>query len=218
MKASDKKQIIKYIEKNQGVLKGRVIEEFSYLGVSLVESFIHNSKEIIKKEHKEGTKLYIKKRGCLGCLAILAIIFVIGSCVATGNDEEKEVVTPITEEKDEKEKAEEDNRKAEEQAAKEKQEQAKKEQEEQERREKQEEDKREREALAKKEQEERERLEQETKKEEEKEAASVNYSIDKDCSDFSREGEATQFMNASVAAGYGDHRLDRDGDGKACDD
>jgi flagellar biosynthesis GTPase FlhF len=218
MKASDKKQIIKYIEKNEGVLKVTVLHEFSYLGVSLVESYIHDSKEIIKKEHKEGTKLYIKKRGCFGCLAFLAIIFVIGSCVATGNDEEKDVVAPITEEKDEKEKAEENNRKAEEQAAKEKQEQAKKEQEEQERREKQEEDKREKEALAKKEQEERERLEQETKKEEEKKAASVNYSIDKDCSDFSREGEATQFMNASVAAGFGDHRLDRDGDGKACDD
>jgi flagellar biosynthesis GTPase FlhF len=218
MKASDKKQIIKYIEKNEGVLKVRVLDEFSYLGVSLVESYIHNSKEIIKKEHKDGTKLYIKKRGCLGCLAFLAIFFVIGSCVATGNDEEKEVVAPITAEKDENEKAEEDKRKAEEKAVKEKQEQVKKEQAEQERKEKQEEDKREREALAKK-QEERERLEQEAKKEEEeKKAASVNYSIDKDCSDFSREGEATQFMNASVAAGFGDHRLDRDGDGKACDD
>lgn len=46
----------------------------------------------------------------------------------------------------------------------------------------------------------------------------VNYSVDRDCSDFSRQGEATSFMKASIAAGFGDHRLDRDGDGIACDD
>ncbi|WP_240338509.1 excalibur calcium-binding domain-containing protein [Peribacillus alkalitolerans] len=73
---------------------------------------------------------------------------------------------------------------------------------------------------------ERERAAQEAKRkaEERKEqqqkpkAPPVNYSVDRDCSDFSHEGEATAFMKASKAEGFGDHRLDRDGDGKACDD
>jgi chemotaxis protein histidine kinase CheA len=52
----------------------------------------------------------------------------------------------------------------------------------------------------------------------EQKTPAIDYSIDRDCSDFTSEEEATRFMKASIQAGYGNHRLDRDGDGKACDD
>ena len=44
----------------------------------------------------------------------------------------------------------------------------------------------------------------------------INYEIDTDCSDFVDSIEATIFMNTSKSFGYGDHDLDRDGDGVAC--
>jgi outer membrane biosynthesis protein TonB len=56
----------------------------------------------------------------------------------------------------------------------------------------------------------------EPKKEQPKTQPTVNYSQDKDCSDFSNEHEATDFMKASINAGHGDHRLDRNKDGIAC--
>ncbi|WP_240620257.1 excalibur calcium-binding domain-containing protein [Peribacillus acanthi] len=62
------------------------------------------------------------------------------------------------------------------------------------------------------------KAEEKKKQQQKPKSPPVNYSEDRDCSDFSREGEATDFMNASIKAGFGDHRLDRDGDGKACDD
>ncbi|MGP4073549.1 thermonuclease family protein [Piscibacillus sp. B03] len=40
---------------------------------------------------------------------------------------------------------------------------------------------------------------------------------DHDCGDFNSADEATEFMNKSIEAGYGDHRLDGDGDGVACE-
>lgn len=40
---------------------------------------------------------------------------------------------------------------------------------------------------------------------------------DHDCGDFNSANEATEFMNKSIEAGYGDHRLDGDGDGVACE-
>ncbi len=40
---------------------------------------------------------------------------------------------------------------------------------------------------------------------------------DHNCSDFSSAEEATEFMEKSIEAGYGDHRLDGDGDGVACE-
>lgn len=43
-----------------------------------------------------------------------------------------------------------------------------------------------------------------------------NFKEDKDCSDFSNSSEATRFMKKSIAAGFGDHRLDRNKDGIAC--
>lgn len=43
-----------------------------------------------------------------------------------------------------------------------------------------------------------------------------NFKKDKDCSDFSNASEATKFMKKSIAAGFGDHRLDRNKDGIAC--
>lgn len=43
-----------------------------------------------------------------------------------------------------------------------------------------------------------------------------NFKVDRDCSDFSNATEATEFMRKSKAAGFGDHRLDRNGDGIAC--
>ncbi|AWG44327.1 hypothetical protein BEH_26445 (plasmid) [Priestia filamentosa] len=43
-----------------------------------------------------------------------------------------------------------------------------------------------------------------------------NFKEDKDCSDFSNTSEATEFMKKSIAAGFGDHRLDRNRDGIAC--
>ncbi|OJD59875.1 hypothetical protein BAU25_17650 [Bacillus albus] len=43
-----------------------------------------------------------------------------------------------------------------------------------------------------------------------------NFKEDRDCSDFSSSTEATEFMKKSKAAGFGDHRLDRNGDGIAC--
>lgn len=43
-----------------------------------------------------------------------------------------------------------------------------------------------------------------------------NFKEDKDCSDFSNSTEATAFMKASKAAGFGDHRLDYNHDGIAC--
>ncbi|MFE4430417.1 excalibur calcium-binding domain-containing protein [Peribacillus butanolivorans] len=43
-----------------------------------------------------------------------------------------------------------------------------------------------------------------------------NFKEDKDCSDFSNASEATEFMKESKAAGFGDHRLDRNRDGIAC--
>jgi Excalibur calcium-binding domain len=43
-----------------------------------------------------------------------------------------------------------------------------------------------------------------------------NFKEDKDCSDFSSSTEATAFMKASKAAGFGDHRLDYNHDGIAC--
>jgi hypothetical protein len=43
-----------------------------------------------------------------------------------------------------------------------------------------------------------------------------NYEEDKDCRDFSSSTEATSFMKASKAAGFGDHRLDYNHDGIAC--
>lgn len=45
----------------------------------------------------------------------------------------------------------------------------------------------------------------------------ADFALDKDCKDFSSSREATEFMNSSVKAGYGDHRLDRDHDGIACE-
>jgi Excalibur calcium-binding domain len=54
-------------------------------------------------------------------------------------------------------------------------------------------------------------------KPESKPAAIVyNFKKDKDCSDFSNSTEATAFMKASKAAGFGDHRLDYNHDGIAC--
>lgn len=51
-----------------------------------------------------------------------------------------------------------------------------------------------------------------------KDSSTPNYNFkeDRDCSDFSNASEATEFMKKSKAAGFGDHRLDRDGDGIAC--
>ncbi|MEC1628647.1 excalibur calcium-binding domain-containing protein [Bacillus paranthracis] len=51
-----------------------------------------------------------------------------------------------------------------------------------------------------------------------KESSTPNYNFkeDRDCSDFSSSTEATEFMKKSKAAGFGDHRLDRNGDGIAC--
>ncbi|MFE4076977.1 excalibur calcium-binding domain-containing protein [Peribacillus sp. YIM B13477] len=43
-----------------------------------------------------------------------------------------------------------------------------------------------------------------------------NFKEDRDCSDFSNASEATEFMKESKAAGFGDHRLDRNRDGIAC--
>ncbi|UOE63121.1 excalibur calcium-binding domain-containing protein [Priestia filamentosa] len=43
-----------------------------------------------------------------------------------------------------------------------------------------------------------------------------NFKEDKDCSDFSNASEATEFMKKSISAGFGDHRLDRNKDGIAC--
>lgn len=43
-----------------------------------------------------------------------------------------------------------------------------------------------------------------------------NFKEDKDCSDFSNSSAATRFMKKSIAAGFGDHRLDRNKDGIAC--
>jgi len=44
-----------------------------------------------------------------------------------------------------------------------------------------------------------------------------DFANDKDCRDFSNSEEATAFMNASIRAGYGDHRLDGNHDGVACE-
>ncbi|MDC6156139.1 excalibur calcium-binding domain-containing protein [Bacillus albus] len=51
-----------------------------------------------------------------------------------------------------------------------------------------------------------------------KDSSTPNYNFkeDRDCSDFSSSTEATEFMKKSKAAGFGDHRLDRNGDGIAC--
>ncbi|MGG1718750.1 excalibur calcium-binding domain-containing protein [Bacillus wiedmannii] len=46
--------------------------------------------------------------------------------------------------------------------------------------------------------------------------SNYNFKKDRDCSDFSNATEATEFMKKSKAAGFGDHRLDRNGDGIAC--
>ncbi|WP_235872164.1 excalibur calcium-binding domain-containing protein [Siminovitchia acidinfaciens] len=43
-----------------------------------------------------------------------------------------------------------------------------------------------------------------------------NFKEDQDCSDFSNSTEATEFMKQSMKAGFGDHRLDRNKDGIAC--
>ncbi|WP_353959197.1 excalibur calcium-binding domain-containing protein [Bacillus cereus] len=43
-----------------------------------------------------------------------------------------------------------------------------------------------------------------------------NFKEDRDCPDFRNASEATEFMKKSKAAGFGDHRLDRNGDGIAC--
>lgn len=43
-----------------------------------------------------------------------------------------------------------------------------------------------------------------------------NFKEDKDCRNFSNTSEATKFMKESKAAGFGDHRLDGNGDGIAC--
>jgi Excalibur calcium-binding domain len=43
-----------------------------------------------------------------------------------------------------------------------------------------------------------------------------NFKEDKDCRDFNSSTEATSFMKASKAAGFGDHRLDYNHDGIAC--
>ncbi|MBN3545107.1 excalibur calcium-binding domain-containing protein [Fictibacillus barbaricus] len=43
-----------------------------------------------------------------------------------------------------------------------------------------------------------------------------NFEEDKDCRDFNNSTEATSFMKASKAAGFGDHRLDYNHDGIAC--
>jgi outer membrane biosynthesis protein TonB len=66
--------------------------------------------------------------------------------------------------------------------------------------------------------EEQRKHEEEQRNRAEQKTPAIDYSIDRDCSDFTSEKEATRFMKASIQAGYGDHRLDRDGDGKACDD
>ncbi|MES5928097.1 excalibur calcium-binding domain-containing protein [Bacillus cereus group sp. MG9] len=54
--------------------------------------------------------------------------------------------------------------------------------------------------------------------EKEKNSSTQNYNFkeDRDCSDFRNASEATEFMKKSKAAGFGDHRLDRNGDGIAC--
>ncbi|MCG3793646.1 excalibur calcium-binding domain-containing protein [Bacillus toyonensis] len=54
--------------------------------------------------------------------------------------------------------------------------------------------------------------------EKEKNSSTPNYNFkeDRDCSDFSNATEATEFMKKSKSAGFGDHRLDRNGDGIAC--
>lgn len=61
--------------------------------------------------------------------------------------------------------------------------------------------------------------EDESKQNEKANASSTpiyNFKDDKDCSDFSNASEATKFMKESKAAGFGDHLLDRNGDGIAC--
>ncbi|OMC84956.1 hypothetical protein BK130_03300 [Viridibacillus sp. FSL H8-0123] len=72
---------------------------------------------------------------------------------------------------------------------------------------------------AKKEYDKRKVEKEESKKDEKVKTSSTtiyNFKIDKDCSDFSNASEATKFMNESKAAGFGDHRLDRNKDGIAC--
>ncbi|WP_054752215.1 excalibur calcium-binding domain-containing protein [Piscibacillus salipiscarius] len=44
-----------------------------------------------------------------------------------------------------------------------------------------------------------------------------HMSEDHDCGDFNSAEEATEFMNKSIQQGYGNHRLDGDGDGVACE-
>lgn len=70
---------------------------------------------------------------------------------------------------------------------------------------------------------EEEQTKRKIEEESEKSEKSYDYSIpvynfkeDKDCSDFSNASEATEFMKRSIAAEFGNHRLDRNKDGIAC--
>ncbi|MDA1991986.1 MULTISPECIES: excalibur calcium-binding domain-containing protein [Bacillus] len=55
-----------------------------------------------------------------------------------------------------------------------------------------------------------------SKKEKHSSTPNYNFKEDRDCPDFRNASEATEFMKKSKAAGFGDHRLDRNGDGIAC--
>lgn len=108
MDKSDKNKIIERIKKEQGILKEKLIDEYSYLGIENLSTFINTSKKITQKQTKDGIRLYTKKKGCLGCLLPILLILLIGSCVASfsDNDKEKEEETKQTEQQEDREETE----------------------------------------------------------------------------------------------------------------
>ncbi|OAS85104.1 excalibur calcium-binding domain-containing protein [Metabacillus litoralis] len=211
MDKQDKEKIIERIKKEPGIIKEKLITEFSNLGIEKVSTFVNQSKEITKKQTKDGVRLYIKNKGCLGCLFSILLILLIGSCVGSFNDDnkEKEEETIQSEQQEDSDKEDTEKTEQKEEAERLAEEQRKKEEAERLAEEQRKKEEAERLAEEQRKKEEAERLAEEQRQAEQQQT-NVYY---KNCDEARSAGAAPVHQGEP---GYGKH-LDRDGDGVGCD-